>query len=102
MLISKILETEDRERKRISKELHDSLGQNLTTASLNLNYLRNAITQIDDSYKLKFQNGIKFLNNAIDESRNIAHNLMPQSIVDFGYAMTIESLFENEIMLPEA
>ncbi len=94
-MISKILETEDRERKRISKELHDSLGQNLTTASLNLNYLKNAITQIDDSYKIKFQKGIKFLNNAIDESRNIAHNLMPQSIVDFGYVMTIESLLED-------
>ncbi len=94
-LISKILETEDRERKRISKDLHDSLGQNLTTASLNLNFLKSAITQIDDSYKIKFQKGIKFLNNAIDESRNIAHNLMPQSIVDFGYVMTIESLIED-------
>ena len=28
--ISKILEAEDRERKRIAKELHDSLGQNLS------------------------------------------------------------------------
>ncbi len=95
MLISKILETEDRERKRISKELHDSLGQNLTTASLNLVHLKNNIEQLDDHDQLKFKNGLKFLNIAINESRNIAHNLMPQSIVDFGYLETIESLVED-------
>ncbi len=94
-MISKILETEDRERKRIAKELHDSIGQNLTAASLNFNYVNKRMDQKNADIRNKLELGISFLSEAIDESRNIAHNLMPQAIADFGYVLSIESLLEN-------
>ncbi len=94
-LISKILETEDRERSRFAKELHDSLGQILTAASINFDIAKKGIENLPDDQQEKFRAGLRFLKEAIDESRNIAHNLMPQSISDFGYVLTIESLLDN-------
>jgi len=94
-MISKILETEDRERSRFAKELHDSLGQNLTVASLNLNFVKKSLHQLSPDAQQKFKAGFSFLKEAIQESRNIAHNLMPQAISDFGYILAIESLLEN-------
>ncbi len=94
-MISKILETEDRERSRFAKELHDSLGQNLTVASLNFNFVKKKIDKLDQDTQQKFEAGFSFLKEAIQESRNIAHNLMPQAISDFGYILAIESLIEN-------
>ncbi len=94
-MISTIIETEDRERSRIAKELHDSLGQNLTTASLNFNILKQELQELPARAQEKFGIGLKFLNVAIEESRNIAHNLMPQSIAEFGYVLSVESLIED-------
>ena len=94
-MISKILEMEDRERSRFAKELHDGLGQNLTAASLSFNYIKKEIENNRFDIKSKLESGILFLNEAIEESRNIAHNLMPKSISDFGYALTVENLLEN-------
>lgn len=94
-MISKILETEDRERSRFAKELHDSLGQNLTAASLSFNFVKKHLEHLPSEARLRFNNGVQFLKEAISESRNIAHNLMPQAISDFGYILTIESLIEN-------
>lgn len=90
-IITTMLETEDKERKRIAKELHDSLGQKLTTASLNFNALRNVVRK-DEQIIKKLQTGLKHLNSAIVDSRDIAHNLMPQSIEDFGYVLSVESM----------
>jgi len=94
-MISKILETEDRERSRFAKELHDSLGQNLTVASLNFNFVKKHINDLNTDTQQKFEAGFSFLKEAIQESRNIAHNLMPQAIADFGYILAIESLIES-------
>ncbi|MFT5765544.1 MAG: signal transduction histidine kinase, partial [Saprospiraceae bacterium] len=94
-MIFKILETEDRERSRFAKELHDSLGQNLTAASLTFNQVKKSTDELSPDTRKSFETGIKFLKEAIDESRNIAHNLMPQAIKDFGYVLAVEGLLED-------
>ncbi len=91
-IIATILETEDKERKRIAEELHDGLGQTLTTAALNLNSLRKMSQQLDDKDQQKLNNAITFLNQTISELRNISHNLMPKAIEDFGYAPAVENM----------
>ncbi|UII25145.1 PAS domain-containing protein [Fulvivirga maritima] len=93
-IISTIIETEDKERKRIAKELHDSLGQKLTTVSLNFNSLKKDL-QLSDSGEKKLNTGLNYLKEAIKDSREIAHNLMPQSIEDFGYVLSVQSLMAD-------
>ncbi|UII20456.1 PAS domain-containing protein [Fulvivirga ligni] len=93
-IIATIIETEDRERQRIAKELHDSLGQKLTTVSLNFNSLKKDIELNNTSVK-KLNTGLNYLKEAIKDSREIAHNLMPQSIQDFGYVLSVQSLLAD-------
>jgi|GEM_PF-3772123 len=90
-IVSTVIETEDNERKRISKELHDSLGQKLTTALLNLNAFKKDMEEEHLGYS-KLLTGLKNLNSAIKESRDIAHNLMPRSIENFGYVPSVQSI----------
>ena len=93
-LIAAVIETEDNERKRIAKELHDSLGQKLTTASLNFNSLKKDLN-LEQNGLSKLLTGLDNLNSAIKDSREIAHNLMPQSIEDFGYVLAVQSMIAD-------
>ena len=94
-VIQSVVEGENNERKRISKELHDSLGQSLTAASLNFSAVKNDIFHLEQQKAEKFKLGLDFLNAAIEESRNIAHNLMPKAIDDFGLVPSLNSLFNQ-------
>ncbi|MDB4285856.1 PAS domain S-box protein [bacterium] len=90
-----VIETEDRERKRIAKEIHDSLGQNLTTASMNLKMAKKYIQTLPPFIQKGYSAGLRSLNQAIEESRSISYNLMPKAIDDFGYILAVESMFAN-------
>ncbi|MBD3637945.1 MAG: hypothetical protein HUJ25_11375, partial [Crocinitomicaceae bacterium] len=88
-----ILETLDRERAHISSEIHDSLTQKLSIVSLHLKNIskKNEVIMHNEQY----QQTLTYLDEAIDESRSIAHNLMPQSIKKFGLVASIEELIES-------
>ena len=95
LLMNAIIKTEESERSRIAKELHDSLGQHLTTSKLNLGYLKEVVVNLEEIYQQKYKVGMSFLQAATIETRNISHNLMPKSISDFGLVLSIESLLEG-------
>jgi PAS domain S-box-containing protein len=97
LVIQSLIEGADNERNRVAKEIHDSLGQSLTAASLNLNSIKKEIPRMGSKAAEKFENGLKFLKTSMEESRNIAHNLMPKAIEDFGIVLTLNSLF-NQLM----
>ena len=85
------LDTEERERKRFAKEMHDGLGPLLSTIKLYANEL--ASDEIEKDEKEKF---IKYTNELIDEAisniRTISDNLTPRVISDYGLVKAMESL----------
>jgi len=91
-LIRSSLAGEDRERKRIAKELHDGLGQNLTAALFNLSATEGYLAGLDSRKHQQLLTGLNFLNTALEESRRIAYNLMPKALEDFGLALSLKSL----------
>ncbi|MEL6256581.1 MAG: PAS domain S-box protein [Bacteroidota bacterium] len=93
-LLAAIIDAEDKEKDRIAKEIHDSLGQLLTSAAMNFKRLRKQI-EADDDMKSAYQAGLKNLHTAIEESRSIAYGLMPKAIHDFGLVLALESLLEG-------
>ena len=76
-IIATILSTEDKERSRISKELHDSVGQTLSAISLHLDSLTK-IKDLSDPETDKIKKIDNLLKEAITESRSVSHNLMPR------------------------
>lgn len=74
------------ERRRISRELHDGLGQLLTAAKLNLEL---ATQTASHSAIVKTRDLIK---QAIREIRNIAQELRPSVLDDFGLVPALRNL----------
>lgn len=89
-----LMKGQDEERKRISMELHDGIGQHLTALQLQFNFLKNAYPAPEKEGKL--QNQLEkldqMLHHAKDEVRRVSFNLMPSMLKDFGLADTIRQL----------
>ena len=84
-----LLDGENHERGRLSKELHDGLGGLLTMAKLNLVRLK----EIPDTKQV--DNIITLMDTSITEMRRMAHNLMPESLVNFGLRPVLEEFCSN-------
>lgn len=75
----KLLLSQEEERKRISKDLHDSLGQSLLL-------IKNKIS-LDSDDKTK-----QLVNSAIEEMRSISRVLHPFQLEDIGISKALENL----------
>ena len=93
-IMSTILSTEDKERSRISKELHDSVGQTLSAISLHLNAMAK-MQALSEEDKLKLKEVEDLVKEAIGESRSVSHNLMPPALTDLGFSYAIENILEK-------
>jgi PAS domain S-box-containing protein len=82
-VLSAVLETEDKERRRFSEDLHDGLGPLLSTIKLYINQMKSGkVTKTEEQEMFVFAN--ELLDEAISTTRNIANNILPGSIVDNG------------------
>lgn len=94
-LLSTTIETEERERSRIAREIHDNLQQLLTTAHLNLQGFVKKVNNIDAKGMEHFNIANEYLQKAIGESRTISHRLMPKDIEDYGFQMAVNGMLES-------
>lgn len=83
---SSLLDGENHERWRLSRELHDGLGGLLTMVRLNLTQIKKSVS--DESRKL--EEIIILTDKSITEMRRLAHNLMPESLARFGLKPILE------------
>ncbi len=83
----------EEERKRIARDIHDELGQQLSTLRLDVGLLRSQYAQ-DGELVRRAQQMNALIDNAIDCARQIAGNLRPASL-DLGIVAAIESLADE-------
>jgi signal transduction histidine kinase len=77
----RLLELQDQERRRFSRELHDSLGQYLVGAKMNLAMLAKSVPD-----NALIGECIKLLDQAMTETRTISHLLHPPLLDETGFA----------------
>ncbi len=88
-LTSNLLLAEERERKRIANDLHDSLGQSLNAISTTV---RNALQQVGDKVKTgceSLEAIMPVIEQSIQEVRRIGTNLRPSILDDLGLLSAI-------------
>jgi len=90
-----IIETEEKERKRIAQDLHDSVSQLMMAAKINLTVVGNELPFTDDAQKGRFQKAINLVDEGFKEVRTISHNMMPQALLESGLALVIKQFIEN-------
>jgi len=85
-----IIETEERERRRFAKEIHDGLGPLLSTVKLYVNELES--TPPGSAEHAEYTSQINhLLNEAIDNARNISNNITPRILADYGLQKAVEN-----------
>jgi PAS domain S-box-containing protein len=89
-LSAQLLEAQERERKRVARELHDGLGQTLSAMKFRI---ENAIGELDPEQHAESADALKNLvstaQRAIEEVRIISKNLWPSILDDLGLLPTI-------------
>jgi signal transduction histidine kinase len=77
----RVLQLQDEERRKFSRELHDSLGQLLALAKMHMSVLREKNPQDELLAEID-----KLLNESVTETRTISHLLHPPLLDEIGLA----------------
>lgn len=87
-LIKASIHGQDKERERISHELHDSIGGNLAAIKLQLNHLNNTNLRNIDNINLQ-------LDETYQQVRNLSHTLIPKKFSVNKFCEVLESYLYN-------
>jgi signal transduction histidine kinase len=90
-LIAAVIITQEEERKRIAQDLHDDISSKLNIVSLNGHMLKTPDLTVDEQEEIT-TNIINFTKRALDNSRRIAHDLLPPVFEKFGLDAGIKEL----------
>ncbi len=89
---SQIVEAQEEERKRIAKEIHDSIGQMLTALKFNIESIN--LKNIEKT-ALKIE-GLKQLSNDLIQGTRIAtFNLTPPELKDYGISIALQKMVKE-------
>ena len=90
---SALMQGQEEERRRLSRDLHDGIGQMLTGLKLHSEKMKN-LPFADDKQRKTFEEHRKLIEETIEATRMASFNLMPPILTDFGLAAAIRLLIE--------
>lgn len=89
-----VLEGETTERSRLARDLHDGLGGLLTSMKLSLSAMKERIF-LDETGRKMFVNALDLLDMSVKELHQVANNMMPESLLNYGLKTAIENFVSN-------
>jgi len=89
-----VLNAEERERRRMGSDLHDGVGQLLSTALLNLNRLTKLDGFSDEQRKLAEQS-LSLVTDGYDEVRSISHQIIPNALLKYGLSAAVRDFLSK-------
>jgi signal transduction histidine kinase len=89
-LLDSVILTQEKERARIAKDLHDEISSKLHVIHLNMHLLKKKVK--DNDLEEVIENIETSLKSSIDRSRKISHELMPPILKKFGLEAALNDL----------
>lgn len=90
-LAAQVAETQEVERKRLARELHDQVGQNLTALSFNLDFIRRQLTSTsNEPLILYLDDSLDLVKQTTKTIRHVMADLRPPVLDDYGLAAALE------------
>lgn len=99
MFLNAIIQTEEKERKRFAKDLHDGLGPLLSTVKMSISSL--AQLEHDQASREIVSNTEMVINEAMKSLKEISDNLSPHVLNNFGLLRALRN-FTNKINATKA
>jgi PAS domain S-box-containing protein len=96
LLTSQLLSAQERERKRISMELHDELGQSLAVLKLQIRAIERGLGDDQQDLREGCLDLLRYLDGVIDDIRRLSRDLSPSILEDLGLQSALKYLI-NEV-----
>lgn len=90
LIFRAIFDAQEKERQRLARDLHDSLGQQLSAIKFFINASDGTNPNLDQQ-ELMLRSR-QALDDVINDMRNICFNLMPQTLAEFGLKKAIQEI----------
>jgi hypothetical protein len=95
LLSSQIISIQEKERRRISRELHDEAGQALTAMKINIEMMEKNIPEGSTNIRKKLTETKQLATHTLHEIRSLAFDLRPSLLDHFGALAAISEYSKN-------
>lgn len=94
-LNARLLQVQDSERRKVARELHDSIGQIFAAMKMNLSMLDGQLTLTPEARAHLVKEFHKLLEMGITETRTLSHLLHPPLLDELGFASAAQWLVDG-------
>jgi len=94
-LSSQLLTAQEKERRRLSRELHDELGQALLVLKLKLRSIRDRLRRDQAMLQAECDQMLIYINEVTENVRRLSRDLSPSILEDLGLSAAIRWLVET-------
>jgi signal transduction histidine kinase len=95
LLSSHLLTVQERERRRISMELHDEVGQSLTVLKLQIRSIKNKLNNSQTDLKEDCKEILKYVDQTIENVRRFSRDFGSSILEDMGLCAALKWLAED-------
>jgi hypothetical protein len=95
LLTSQLFHAQEKERHRLSRELHDELGQALTVLKIHLGAIDNKLRKDQQKLKGDCEHLLNHINNIIANVRRLSWDLSPTILEDLGLSSALRHLIDE-------
>ncbi len=91
----RIINAQETERRRVARDLHDSVNQILSSVKFRMENIEEKVHRKDDALRIEVANAKLSLEKAMQEVRRISRNLRPSELDDLGVIPAVRSMCEE-------
>jgi len=95
VLSSQLLTVQETEKRRISRELHDELGQALALLKLQMRHIEKGLQADQTALRKECEHTRLYIDQAMENVRRISRDLSPCLLEDLGLSAALKHLIEN-------
>ena len=94
-LLGRLIDVQESERRRISRELHDDLNQKIAMLCLSISKVKRKLPMQDNDLIAELDHLRENANDLTDEVRRLSHQLHPAVLEHLGLVTALESYIES-------
>lgn len=92
LLSSQLLRVQEKERRRVARELHEELGVTLAALKLSLRFVARGLRKDQEDLRDECEQNLKNLDDLIDDIRRLSRELSPSPLEDIGLSAALRRL----------